>query len=89
MEIPSISTRRAPGITEFLIRFRSRCACYTCNYAYTAIPRIRKIPENIINRIQALRDLEVRATVIFTSKIHALNTLKMAPLLTGLRLWCR
>jgi hypothetical protein len=34
-----------------------------------------------LNRIQAIRDLEVRATVIFTSKIHALNTLKMAPLL--------
>jgi hypothetical protein len=33
------------------------------------------------NRIQAIRDLEVRATVFFTSKIHALNTL------SGLVLW--
>jgi hypothetical protein len=29
-----------------------------------------------INKIQAIRDSEVRATVFFTSKIHALNTLK-------------
>jgi hypothetical protein len=36
--------------------------------------------KKMVNRIQA-RDLEVRATMIFTSKIHALNTLKMAPLL--------
>jgi hypothetical protein len=35
----------------------------------------------LVNRIQAIRDLEVHATVIFTSRIHALNTLKMAPLL--------
>jgi hypothetical protein len=27
-----------------------------------------------INRIPVIRDLEVRATVFFTSKIHALNT---------------
>jgi hypothetical protein len=29
------------------------------------------------NRIQAIRDSEVRATVFFTNKKHALNTLKM------------
>jgi hypothetical protein len=34
-----------------------------------------------VNRIQAIRDSEVRATVFFTRKIHALNTLKMAPVL--------
>jgi hypothetical protein len=28
----------------------------------------------VINRIPVIRILEVRATVIFTSKIHALNT---------------
>jgi hypothetical protein len=33
-----------------------------------------------INRIQAIRDSEVRATVFSTSKIHALNTLKMGVL---------
>jgi hypothetical protein len=36
---------------------------------------------DLFNRIQAIRDSEVRATVFFTSKIHALNTLKMPPLL--------
>jgi hypothetical protein len=36
---------------------------------------------NDLNRIQAIRDSEVRATVFFTRKIHALNTLKMRPLL--------
>jgi hypothetical protein len=34
-----------------------------------------------LNRIQAIRDLEMRATVFFTSKIYALNTLKMSSLL--------
>jgi hypothetical protein len=33
------------------------------------------------NRIQAIRDSEVHATVFLTSKIHSLNTLKMGPLL--------
>jgi hypothetical protein len=36
---------------------------------------------SIINRIQAIRDSEVRATLFFTNKKHALNTLKMASLL--------
>jgi hypothetical protein len=41
-----------------------------------------KYLENLaFNRIQAIRDSEVRATVFFTRKIHALNTLKMAPVL--------
>jgi hypothetical protein len=34
-----------------------------------------------VNRILVIRDFELRATVFFTSKIHALNTLKMDPLL--------
>jgi hypothetical protein len=33
----------------------------------------------MLNRIPVISVLEVRATVFFTSKIHALNTLKMAP----------
>jgi hypothetical protein len=29
------------------ITFRLRCTCYTCNYAYSAIPRmVRKILKN-------------------------------------------
>jgi hypothetical protein len=31
--------RLVPSQTEFFWSFRLRCACYTCNYAYSAIPR--------------------------------------------------
>jgi hypothetical protein len=34
-----------------------------------------------VNRIQAIRVFAVCATGFFTSKIHALNSLKMGPLL--------
>jgi hypothetical protein len=34
-----------------------------------------------INRIPVIRGFAVRVTPIFTSKIHALNTLRMGPLL--------
>jgi hypothetical protein len=34
-----------------------------------------------VNRIPVIRDFELRAMVFFTSKIHALITLKMGPLL--------
>jgi hypothetical protein len=30
------------------IMFRSRCACYTCNFAYGAIPRVRKILSKLL-----------------------------------------
>jgi hypothetical protein len=36
------------------------------------IKMVNKIT-TLVNRIQAIRDSEVRATVFFTSKIHALN----------------
>jgi hypothetical protein len=35
----------------------------------------------IINKIPVIRYLALRVTPIFTGKIHALNTLKMGPLL--------
>jgi hypothetical protein len=43
--------------------------------------RTDKEGQQIFNRIPVVRILEVRATVFFTSKIHALNTYKMVPLL--------
>jgi hypothetical protein len=30
------------------ITFQSRCVCYTCNYAYSAIPRVRKILSKLL-----------------------------------------
>jgi hypothetical protein len=37
-----------PSITEFFITCRSRCACYTCNHAYSAIPRNKENSFEII-----------------------------------------
>jgi hypothetical protein len=37
--------------------------------------------EGCINRIQAIRVFAVRVTPIFTNRKHAINTLKMTPLL--------
>jgi hypothetical protein len=43
------------------------CSCVECEY---------------LNRIPAIRVFAVRVTPIFTNKKHALNTLKMGPLLS-------
>jgi hypothetical protein len=37
-----------PSTTGFSITFRLRCACYTCNYAYSAIPRDKENSFEII-----------------------------------------
>jgi hypothetical protein len=42
---------------------------------------IRRRPSFLFNRIGAIRILALRVTPIFTSKIHALISLKMGPLL--------
>jgi hypothetical protein len=39
---------RTPSGTGFFWMCRSRCGCYTCNYSYSAIPRVRKILKKLL-----------------------------------------
>jgi predicted HTH domain antitoxin len=45
------NSRLVPCGCGFLITFRSRCACYTCNYAYSAIPRDKENSFEIIKEL--------------------------------------
>jgi hypothetical protein len=59
--------RHGPSVTEFFWSFRLRCACYTCNYAYSAIPRVRKILKKLLR-------IEIENYhIIMTMGIHSIE----------------
>jgi hypothetical protein len=62
-------------------------SCRVCNQLFiqfhtaTLLLIMKRAHIYIVNRIPAIRVFAVRVTLIFTNKIHALNTLKMGLLL--------
>jgi hypothetical protein len=58
---------RTPARTEFFLSFRLSCTCYTCNYAYSAIPCVRRI-------LLKLLRIEVETNhIIMTMGIHSIK----------------